>query len=771
LIGPAGVGKTRLALEVADRVADDFVDGVHTVSLGSVVDPADVLPAVADALKVSPAPGRSLRERVSQAVAGKRQLILLDNFEQVLPAAQDVAALLGLPGPQLLVTSRAPLHLSGEREYWVEPLAYPAPGARQSWQTLVRFPSVALFIDRARALGDEFEPSPAQADTIAQICGRLDGIPLAIELAAARLRIFSLADLVARLDRPLSLLTEGPRDFPVRQQAMRNTIEWSYQLLTPAEQLLFARLSIFPADFSTEAAEHVQLECDPDEGHLVERMTRLVEHNLVRRTSSAGGAIRLAMFNTIRDFGRERLEAAGEFARVADEHASYFLRLAEEAEPHLRNRPVGPWLDRLEMERENFGAALRRYLESGQTDLALRLVVAIWRFLYLRGHLDEGRRRLEEVLAAADPTPSRLRADALHAACELARALGQYDAATRLGSEALDLYRRLGLDDGVAGVLVTLGLTKHAPGDYVGAARLLEESVALYEKLGDEIAMARSQLLLGGILWSGGQEGSAHELAEKGLHLFRRLGEPTGIANALLLRGRVELARGHLGLADSDFIEARDLFKSVGNPSQTATTLYCVGLLELRRGNAGEAHRLQLENLAIRIELRESYFVASTLQALAAVAAAQRRFVDAVLLLSAGSHIYENLGGRRPAPLDAMYQPLVESLQKAVDPATWATLWKKGQSISADEFLAREESHHKKEDGRHDGLTHREVEVLQLVETGLSNREVAGRLFVSLRTVDAHLRSIYRKLGVTSRTGAVRTAAQQGLIKAPDAKP
>jgi len=762
LIGPGGVGKTRLALELARTLASRFADGARFVSLEATTDPDEVPVVIADALQLPTGDGRSLPEGLRQSMSERELLLVLDNFEQVMPAANLVGDLLAGGGVRILATSRAPLHLSGEHVYPVAPLACPPPRGVATRQGLARYPAVALFIDRARALLPDFEPTLSDVDAMAAICRQLEGVPLAIELIAARLRLFSPGELAARLDRPLDMLTGGPVDLPARQQTLRNTVEWSYELLSADQQRLLVSLAVFPADFSVQAAQAVGGAGDAESARLVDSLTRLIEHSLIRRTTTAKGEVRLGMFAAIREVVLERLEASGEAGAVRDRHAAFFLALAQEAEPHLRGRE-GSWLDRLEMERDNLRAASRWYLDSGKPDLALRLMAAAWRFFYLRGHLDEGRRRLVEVLALAASKPSLTRATALHAAGVLAEAQGQYETARRFSSEALAGFDDLKAVPEKAEVLSTLATIARSLGDFAAARRHITDALGLYQGLGDQAGIGRSLFDEGVVAWYEGNASEARDLADRGLRLLRQHAWPPDIGRSLNLLGYVALDQGDEALAESYFREALGIFDGLSDHFDGARSVFGLGLVQLARGDLAAAHGLILDALTIAIDQHLSFLTATSLQSLGEVAVAQRRFRDALELLSAADTLTRQIGARRLPHMERAYQAALERVRRVLEARTFESAWERGQASPADQFLAQENRHRPRQpDG--DGLTARELEILKLVAAGLSNGEMATRLFLSLRTIHAHLRSIYRKLGVSSRTAATRYALQHRLI-------
>lgn len=397
LTGPGGVGKTRLALQVAGEAAGDFPDGVRFVALAPLADPALVAPAIAGALGVREAAGQPPAERLKARLRDKQLLLLLDNCEHLLPAAPLVADLLAAaPGLRVLATSRAPLRLSGEREFAAPPLALPDAERPPPPEELREYAAVRLFAARAEAAQPDFRVTGENAAAVAAICRRLDGLPLALELAAARVKMLAPAALLARLDDRLALLTGGARDLPRRQQTLRGTLEWSHDLLAPHERALFARLATFAGGWTLAAAEAVAAG-DAPAAAVLDGLTALVDQGLVQRIAGADGAPRFTMLETIRGYAAERLAASGEGETVRARHADHYLALAEAAEPHLKAAREGAWLARLAADQDNLRAALAWLLARGAGARAARLAVALWYFWWVRGDLSEGRRWLDAV--------------------------------------------------------------------------------------------------------------------------------------------------------------------------------------------------------------------------------------------------------------------------------------------------------------------------------------------------------------------------------------
>ncbi|MDP9369539.1 MAG: AAA family ATPase, partial [Chloroflexota bacterium] len=484
LIGPGGVGKTRLALRLAGDLAADF-DEVAFVGLSSLLDPVLVVPTVAQAFGVREVAGRPLSETLAHALRERHLLLVLDNFEQVVTAASDLTALLArCPRLTILVTSRASLRVRAEYEHPVAPLPLSQAGVEAGMPS----PAVALFVERARSVRPEFDLTDANARTVAEICRRLDGLPLAIELAAARVKVLSPQALLARLTDRLRLLTGGARDLPDRQQTMRGAIAWSHDLLVPEEQVLFRRLAVFAGGFTLEAAEAVV----PAAGDLgidvLEGVASLVDKSLVRRTERPGDEPRFGMLETVREYARDRLAESDEQAAVQSRHLGWCLALAEAAEPELRSAGQGTWLGRLETEHDNVRAALTwagEGVEPESRALGLRLAASLYTFWFVRSHWAEGREWLEELLRTDDSRPSAARAKALFVAGLLAFAAGDPAAAAARHEESLGMARAVGSRTVEALALYGLGDAARLQGDASEAGRCYEAALALFQDLDD----------------------------------------------------------------------------------------------------------------------------------------------------------------------------------------------------------------------------------------------------------------------------------------------
>ncbi|MFN8514737.1 MAG: helix-turn-helix domain-containing protein [Thermomicrobiales bacterium] len=611
LTGPGGVGKTRLALRVAEEAAPDFPGGVVFVPLAPLRDPALVPPTIAQALGLGDTDAASLPHAIARSLDDRHLLLVLDNFEQVIAAAPEVAALLRhAPGLKALVTSRAALRVQGEQEYPIPPLAVPDTTVLSQAE---RTPAVRLFVARAQAAQPEFALSTTNIAAVAAICRRLDGLPLAIELAAARSAILPPTALLARLERGLSVLGGGARDLPARQRTLRDTIAWSYDLLTPAEQALLRQLALFAGGWTLDAAEEVCAPAgdDPDAPSVLEGLAALLNHNLVVRqvmrledTSGFDDPSRHAppteprfgMLETIRGFALEQLaehDASGEGARCRDRFVAHYLRLAETGGPELRGPQQVTWLARLERELPNLRAALGWAFndgEGGNPESGLRLAVALDRFWQYHFYLREGIAWIERGLAAP-AVPAPLRARALALAGWLARNAGDLPMATALLEESLTLYRQLGDLAGLTDALDSLGDAAYFGGDHERAWALHAENLAIRRSLNDRWGVAMSLNSLGWAALAGGDHDKAESLLEEGLALVRDLGDQRGIAMILGSRGLVALDRCDGAAALADLTASLQLFVELNNRLDIMLSLLGLAAAAALLGHDAEAAR------------------------------------------------------------------------------------------------------------------------------------------------------------------------------------
>ena len=582
LTGIGGVGKTRLATAAAREAKDHFPDGLAFFPLASLRDPALLVPTVARSLGLRKAEGQSAREALHTHLREKQMLLVLDNFEQLLEAAAEVVYLIeACPGLVVLATSRAPLRVRGEQEYPVPPLALPSSTQHPSEEEVLGTPSGRLFVERARAASPSFALTSENAPSVAAICWRLAGLPLALELAAAKVRLLEPQSLLARLDQALSMA--WARDLPERQRNMRATLDWSYELLSEPEQRLFRRLSVFAGGFTLEAGER------PEE--VLGLLNALVEQSLVvMLPSRSGGEVRYGMLEPVRQYAVERLETSSDAEDARRRHAAYFLGLAEKAEPELRASRQVEWLERLERENGNLRTAMAWALDTDDTESAARLGWALWLFWRFHGHQREGRGWME-VLLERD-VPSRLRPRVVHAALAMAYMQGDYEAVARYSRELL------GLSQEVEDALCTaygwcgLGLVAMDRKDFEEATSCFEEALALLRRAGEDGVAPVVRIWLGTVALIQGDQERAVPMFEEGLRQARKRGDRLGTYNALYNLAQVALARGDHALATRMLEEGVTLSEQIGDQANLSYFLEGLAIVAGLEGDAEHSARL-----------------------------------------------------------------------------------------------------------------------------------------------------------------------------------
>jgi predicted ATPase/DNA-binding SARP family transcriptional activator len=684
LTGPGGVGKTRLGIRVAEDLASDFPDGVCFVSLAPVRDPDLVVAAIAEALGLKESGERSLLGLLKSYLLDRRLLLLLDNFEHVARAAPVVAELLrACPALGVLVTSRAVLHLSGEHEYPVSPLGLPEPGRLAGREDLARYGAVDLFAQRARAARPDFRLDGTDAKVVAEICLRLDGLPLAIELAAARVKLLTPGALLARLEKRLPLLAGGARDLPARQRTLGDAIRWSYELLGGAEQRLFRRLSAFVGGCTLPAVEAV---LGPADGgtEVLDGVASLVDKNLLRRTEQADEEIRLAMLETIREYALERLVESDEEEDVRRAHAGYYLALAEEAEPNLATAEQMRWLDQLEREHNNLRAALRFSLQSEDVKSTLRLGGALWRFWYVRGHLSEGRRWLEQALALGGGEPS-LRARVLGGAGELSHSLGDLDRAQELREEALSVASRLGDEAQIAVALNGLAFVIRRRGEFARARAMHLEAFELYRKLDDAWGVGRSTDLLGRAAAFQGDFEAALPRLEEGLRTWRQVGDREGIAESTALIGMVALGKRDYAAARRLLREARKIMEELGDPRGVAKMTVILADIEFNDGDPVAAHALYAEALTLLRDVADKWWTAWCLEGMAGVN--QNEPERAARLFGAAAALREAIGAPRPPAFRSYHERNLSAVRNRVGKVAFGASCAEGREMALEEAI------------------------------------------------------------------------------------
>jgi predicted ATPase/DNA-binding XRE family transcriptional regulator len=585
LTGPGGVGKTRLGLEVARRVLDRFDERVCFVALAPVNEPNLVPSAIAQALGVRRGAGQSMAEALEQTLGERQQLLLLDNFERLLDAGASLTRLLGAcPQLKVLATSRVVLRLRGEHRYEVPAMALPPSGYRPSAEA-DRYEGIHLFAERARAARSDFEVTPDNTPAVIELCRRLDGLPLAMELAAARIGLLPPEAMLARLGNRLALLTGGARDLPDRQRTLRATLDWSYDLLDEEERSLFAHLAVFLGGWTLDAAEAV---CDIGDGaEVLRHLSALVDKSLVRQTNTHDEP-RFAMLETVREYALERLEESGEGEMSRRGHAGYFLRLAEEEERASRGPLQRAWLDRLEVEHDNLRAALEWSLSSqDDTEVGLQLTGALSHFWYVREHHNESRVWLERALEIDGSAAARARV--LVSAGRLAWFQGEFARVNTLAEESLRLYRHLGDDAGAAFALLVLGRTAVSQGDLARGETLIEESLGLFRQRGNRWGIARTFLVLGDRDLFEGDVERAVSRFRTGLEIARALDDAEGVALSLLYLGRAAHLRGDEAYASTLLEGSLTVFDESNDSRGVAEVLLEMGRVAHSRGEDKQA--------------------------------------------------------------------------------------------------------------------------------------------------------------------------------------
>ena len=746
LTGVGGSGKTRLALKVASDLAGAYPDGAWLVELAALSEGELVPQAVARALRVREQPGRPLTETLKDALRARRMLLVVDNCEHLIePVVRMVDALLdSCPGLRVLATSRETLSAAGEVAWVVPPLTVPDSGRASTAEKLEGYESVRLFIERARQRDPSFVLTPRNGPPVAQVCRRLEGIPLAIELAAARIGVLSVERIAERLDDSLRLLTAGGRTALPRHRTLRATLEWSHELLGEPERKLFRRLSVFAGGLTLEAAEAVGAGDGIEHHDVLDLLSKLVDKSLVLAEASPAeeGALRYRMLESLRQYGQEHLEESGEAQRVRERHAEYYLALAEgadaqEAERELNAaRPVA-WLERMESEHANLRAALNWSLDQddepdgGRAEqLGLRLAVALWWFWHTHDYLSEGRRYLQRALSGrSDPAMTRWRARALDAAAGLALYQADYGASKALMEEALALYRELGDKEGIAAGLTDIGLVA--------------------------VLGQRDDIPLPAVL---------KELGELKPELKNR----NTLAYLLMLEGLIALSRGDPEPSVEQHEQSLELFREIRNTQGIITCLGHLGLLALIRGDYETAPTLLRESLRLAWELDYKQSIQHCLYTLACVTACREQPVRAARLWGAVEGMEADYGAHLTPVILSLtnYEGHLSKGRSLLGEEGFAVAWAEGKAMSlgqAIEFALSDKEEREPPtlvpvpeqqpppDERTDGLTRREREVALLVARGLTNRQIASELSVSRSTANNHVARILRKLELRSR--------------------
>jgi non-specific serine/threonine protein kinase len=714
-------------LEVGRDLVGLYPDGVWLVELAPVSEGELMVQVVANALGVREVPGRYLTDALVETLKKKQMLLLLDNCEHLLDACAYLVdtLLASCPHLRILATSRESLGVAGEAVWVVSSLSVPRTDRLPAAGELTRYDAVRLFVDRARLRLPDFDLTSANGRGVAEVCTRLEGMPLAIELATARMGTLAVDEIAQRLEDSLKHLTAGPRTVEPRHRTMRATLEWSHELLSEPERVLFRRLSVFAGGWTLEAAEAVCTGGAIEEGDILDLMAGLVDKSLVVPETFGEGRVRYRLLEPVRQYARERLEESGEADAIGHHHAALFLAQAETAEPDLRGGRQEEWLQRLEAEHANFRTALLWVLEREGVELSLRFGAILGEFWYMRGHLSEGRRWLETALAKGD-APSVARVRALAKASWIATEQADLERATALGEEGLKLARKLGDEEGTATAFLNLGMAVMSRGELERSKALLEEGLPLFRGLGDLWGLARSLLSLGFVAMFQGDKERASALIEECLAVSRESGDVWSSGMALIQMALMALLREDYGKAEA----------------------LCKETMELSR-RSGMQHHITL-----------------VLHTSAALAGSRGQLLRSARLWGAAEALREAMGTVF-TPLELRtYRPYIAAARAQVEDAAWEAAWQKGRAMSMEEVIDYVLSERKasnlpaalavleepKVAEPPHVLSRRERDVATLVARGLTNRQIAAELSISEHTVANHVAKILRKLGLESRS-------------------
>jgi predicted ATPase/DNA-binding NarL/FixJ family response regulator len=777
LTGAGGSGKTRLALEVARRLVAEYPDGVWLVELAPLSEGALVPKEVAEALGVSERPAQPLTDTLTEVLRDRELLLLVDNCEHLLEAtAHLVDSLLdSCPHLSILATSREAIGVEGEARWLVPPLSVPEDGP--SSEELGGYESVRLFVERAGGRDPSFLLSPENARAVTEICGGLEGIPLAIELAAARVGTLSLQQISERLGSSLDFLTRGGRTAQPRQRTLKGALDWSHELLSGPEKVLFRRLSVFAGGWTLKTTETVASGDGVAEGEILDLLSGLVDKSLVLAEEHEEAGVRYRMLEPVKQYAREKLEEAGESGTLRRRHADYFLALAERARPELRGPEDRKWLEQLEREHDNMRAALSFALESEEAELAQRMAGALGTFWHMHSHSDEGRKWLEAALARDKKVSVVVRIRALEALYWLAHDRWDHDRAEAIAREAMELSADAEIE---ASLSASLRIMSAGPswvrGDYVRGSELLEQSLRISREAGDRIMIAEALLQLAATAWGVGDTERGKEIYEEGVMLCREAGYTFRLPDFLFSLGYQLLLEGDYERGAALNEEAVAICREHGYKRSLNFALDNLGWATLLQGDHTRAKSFYEESLAISKELGDRACASESLDGLACIAGARGEPARAARLFGAAEAMRETLSEAvvfQHTPEEAAWrEPSRAGARSRLGETAWEDTLSEGRAMGLKEAIEYAISPEKPSattpeqpstSGPPAGLTTREVEVLGLVATGMTNAQVAERLFLSPRTVQRHLNSVYHKIGVSGRTAATRFALEHGL--------
>ena len=823
LIGPGGIGKTRLGLEIANELLEVFDGNISFVSLATINDAELVIATIAQSLMLKETGELSLLDVLKALIRDIPMLVVLDSFEHVVVAAPRLSELLiACQNLKFLVTSRVALHIRDEHQFPVLPLALPSLNDLTK-EALSQYAATALFLERAKLVKPDFQITAANTRAIANICARLDGLPLAIELAAAWMKLLTPQALLPRLEHRLAVLTGGARDVPTRQQTLRNTIAWSYNLLSAAEQQCFRRLAVFARSWTIEAAEAVfaVLDVSNDNAGLLNSVNVLLDSSLLYRADAREEESRFAMLEVIREFALEALAENRELNNLQEAHSTYYLDLVTTSLEQPAEVRQGLWIDRIEKELDNLRAALQHTLEKMEkkhdSAIALQIGGILTPFWLLGGYWSEGLAFLERALMYPEGVEKPVLAKGLLSAGKLAFQVGNYQRAEEMARESQLMFEELRDPQGIASTLEILGMVTWNSGDLSNARSLLEEALILYQQVSDEEGIVNSFFALAWLARAQGDYERARMLCDESLAFSSNIGLLRGIADADFLKAQIffdtqadqllayqhvesvlELYRqvfdregvaacfhllGQITLSQGDAEKARSWFersveqhRELGHMAGMVWSMAGIGRVDLIRGDLLEAYTKYEESLSLARALGDQELLVNCMEGFAEVVSMQGKHAWAAQIWGAAAVLRDSIG-QPHAPVErVLYDNAIKAVRHHLGEQVFLTAYERGRSMSPDRALLEQapivlpppttpsQTTKAIQKSNPDGLTPREVEVLRQVAQGMTNEQVANQLIISPRTVDTHLTSIYGKIGVSSRSAATRYAIEHQLI-------
>jgi predicted ATPase/DNA-binding SARP family transcriptional activator/DNA-binding CsgD family transcriptional regulator len=772
LAGAGGSGKTRLAFEVARDLIGAYPDGVWMVELAPLSEEGLVAQEVAGALEVTERTGEQLADTLVDSLTGKEMLLVLDNCEHLIDAAARLAdrLLRSCPRLRILATSREPLSIAGEVIWQVDPLSLPDRDGVPSVDGLMRYEALRLFVDRARLRLPDFELTEENAEAVARVCRKLDGMPLAIELATARMGALAVENVAQRLEISLDVLKGASRTAAARQRTLKATLDWSHDLLSEAERVLFRSISVFAGGWTLEAAEAVCSEDGTEHEEVLDLLSALVDKSLVLAGVVSRGPVRYRMLEPIRQYAHEKLEESGETVELRNRHAAFFLALAEEAEPKLAGPQQRVWVVRLEAEHDNLRRALSWSLDMEKKGTALRLGAALWRFWHVRGYLSEGVRWMERVLSSGELGASPARVKALEGMGWLTQSQGDYERAEATYEEMLELSRQLGDEESIATALNSLGTVAAQRGDNELARTLLTENLKVLEKLEEQgnpsapIKRFHALNLLGLLaIREEGDYARGAALWEQSLALAREAGDTDRVGLMLSNLGYPALLQGEHERARQLSEAALDIARELGSVEFAPTASINLGLAALGLGEYEQAQGSFQEALVISQDTGRKLNVIETLEGMASLTAAQGKTSRAARLRGAAEAARTVTGIALAPDEQGLHELHLAPVRSQLGESEWGEALAEGRMMSLDEAaeyaLSEEDDQPEATIAQgpsayaepRDELTPREREVVVLVARGLTNHQVSTELSISERTAGNHVAKILKKLGLNSR--------------------